>query len=121
MAALHDGADALGQAVLRDGVDITAEESSVVSASLAGQRLDTSSGGQRGAGLVERDMPVRADSQDLEIDTAGVGYGLLVRLTCTDQVRGQSVRSEDMRRIDIDLVDELTSDDVPIALRMTCW
>ena len=65
MAGLQDGADALGQAVLRDVLHVPAEESSVVSAGLAGQRLDPGSGGERGARFVERDMPVGADPKNL--------------------------------------------------------
>ena len=36
------------------------------------------------------------------------------------QVRGQPVRPKHLSRIDIDLVDELGLDDVPVPLRMVC-
>src|SRR5215217_1709774 len=118
MASLNNRADALGQAVLRHGLYVSAEESSVVPASLAGQCLDPGTGGERGAGFVECDMPIGANSKDLNVYTAGVRYGSFVRLAGAHQVGGQPVRAIHMSRIDIDLVDELVSDDIPVPLRM---
>ena len=65
-------------------------------------------------------MPVGADSNNLEIDTAGVRYCSFVRLAGIRQIRGQPVRPKYLSRIDIDLVDELSLDDVAIPLRMVC-
>ena len=61
----EDGANALGQAVLRDGLNVPAEESSIVPPGLTGQRLDPCSRGERGAGFVEGNMPVGTDPENL--------------------------------------------------------
>src|SRR6188472_4572317 len=79
VAGLQDGADALGEAVLRDSVDIPVEEASVVPAGLTGQCFDPGTGGERRAGFVERDVPVGADAQNLKINTSRFGDGFLVR------------------------------------------
>src|SRR5215212_10522605 len=118
VAGLEDGPDALGQAVWRYRIHVATEESSVVPAGLAGQGLDPRSGGERGAGFVECDMPVGADPQNLEVNAAGLRNGPFVHLARSHQVRGQSVGPRHLRRIDIDLVNELVSDDAEVPLRM---
>jgi hypothetical protein len=65
VACLKDGADALGQAVLWDGLNVPAEESSIVPAGLAGKRLDPCSRGELGAGFVECNMPVGTNPKNL--------------------------------------------------------
>ena len=77
MTGFQDGADALGDDVVRDLVEAT-EEPGVVLPGLLGQRLDPGTGGERGAGLVEADVPVGADAEQLEVDAAGFGQRTVV-------------------------------------------
>src|SRR5829696_1994369 len=118
VAGLEDGPDALGQAVWRYRIHVATEESSVVPAGLAGPGLDPRAGDERGARFVECDMPVGADPQNLEVNAAGVRNGPFVHLARSHQVRGQSVGPRHPSRIDIDLVNELVSDDAEVPLRM---
>jgi hypothetical protein len=65
-------------------------------------------------------MPVGADTQDLEVDTTGVSYRVLVRVTSRRQILGQPIRTQYLSRIDIHLVDKLGLDDIAVSLRMIC-
>ena len=88
MAGLEDGADALRQAVLSERLSTFPPKNRALSRpGLAGQGLDPGSGGERGAGFVERDMPVGADPKNLEVHTAGIRYGSFVRLARARQIR----------------------------------
>jgi hypothetical protein len=104
--------------VQRNPVDVVVEEAGVVTPRLGGQRLDAGPRGEGRAGLVEGDVTVRADAEDLQVDAAGIGDGLLVGTAGGLEVRRESVEALDAGRVDVDLGDEVPLDDVPVPLGM---
>ncbi|ETJ01795.1 MAG: hypothetical protein Q605_AUC01050G0003 [Actinomyces urogenitalis DORA_12] len=78
LTRLHDGGQALGDAVGGDGVNVPVEEAGVVPARLLGQDVNVRARVQRAAGLVEADVTVRADAQDLQVAVPGRGHTLLI-------------------------------------------
>ena len=72
-------------------LDVAVEEPRVVHPGLLGQRLDAGTRGERGARLVEADVPVRADPEQLEVDAAGLGQRPVVRLAGGEDVLGGAV------------------------------
>ena len=61
---------------------------------------------QRGTGLVERDVPVGADPEDLQIDAARVADRGLVRRACGGDVGGQAIGALDGAGSEVDPGDE---------------
>ena len=118
MPGLHDGRQPLSQAVGGHRFEVAAEEAGVVDPRLPGQRLDTGSRGQRGPRLVERDVPVGADPEDLQIDAARCADRVLVRRTCCRDVGGQAIGALDCAGSEVDPGHEHVVDHVPVPLRM---
>ncbi len=96
--------------------DVAAEEAGVVDPGLPGQRLDPGSGGQRGPRLVERDVPVGADPEDLQVDAARFADRVLVRRAGGRDVGGQAVGALDGAGSEVDPGHEHLVDDGPIPL-----
>ena len=59
-------------------VDVIVEEARIIDSGLFHQRLDSGSGGERRAWLVESDMAVGADAENLHVDAAGSRNCLVV-------------------------------------------
>ena len=118
MAGLQDGADALGDHVVRHLVDVVAEEPRVVDAGLLGERLDPGPRGERGAGLVEADVSVGADAQDLEVHAAGRGQRQVVRLARGLHVLGGAVRAHEGVGAEAERLDHLADDGGAVGLRV---
>ena len=63
-------------------------------------------------------MPVGADSEDLQVDPAGIPDGLVIGRTGGRDIGGQAVGSLDRPGCEIHPGDEHGVDDVAVALRM---
>ena len=109
-------ADADGQRGLRHLVRVVVEETGVGDKRILGQRAHTRARGQRGEGLVERDMPVDAATAHEQVDAA-VGCDLiLVALALRLGIRCQTVEDIDILRRDVNMVKEILVHKVPVAL-----
>ena len=70
MPCFKNRADALSDAMRRHLVDVVVEEARIIDSGLFHQCLDSGSGGERRAWLVESDMAVGADAENLHVDAA---------------------------------------------------
>ena len=82
--------------------DIALEEPRVRQNGVVCEGLDPRAARERGAGLVERDVPVLADAAQEELDAALRGNLGLVLLALEDEVLGVSVQDVHLRRWDVD-------------------
>ena len=103
---------------MRHLADIALEEPRVRQNRVVCEGLDPRARRERGAGLVERDVAVRADAEDLHVHAAGVRDGRLVRRARRRDVLGEAVGAVHVRRVDVDAGRELLLDDVAVALRV---
>ena len=78
-ARIEDRADAHGDGIHRH-VFPAVEEPRVVVDRLLGQGLEPRARAQGAGGLVEGDMPIRADAEDLQVDPAAIRDAFLVPL-----------------------------------------
>src|SRR5450631_35970 len=118
MTCRHDRGKPLGQAVMRNRVDVVCEEARVVGPGLLGEGLDAGARGQRGAWLVEAHVPVGPDAQDLQIDPAGRGDCVFVGCARTQNVDCKPIGTADRARSKVHPLDDLVLDDVEVALGM---
>ena len=116
MSGVEDRAHALGEAVGRDLVEVAVEEAGVVPPGLLGEHLDARAGGEGGAGLVERDVPVRAHAEQLHVHAAGLAQRLLVGGAGARDVRRPAVRTVHGLRGDVRARDELPLDHGAVGL-----
>ncbi len=97
---------------------IESKKRGVVLAGLLRERLHASARCERRSGLVEADVPVRADTEDLQIDTAcGVDGRFVVVAGVLDR-RLRAVGDMDALRVESERLDDLTRDDGAVALRV---
>src|SRR5699024_9999806 len=115
---IHDCRYALSQAVHGNRVDVAVEEPSVVTACLRGECLDVGTRLQPGTRLVEADVPVTADSEDLQVDATTAGNRLLIVGALGDEVVRESVGSVYPGRVDVDLAGEVSVDHIAVPLGM---
>ena len=101
---------------MRHLVEVAVEEPGVVLARLPGQRLDPGARRERRARLVERDVPVGADPEDLQVDPADRGDRLLVGRAGRHEVVGQPVGTLHGAGGEVDAGRDLLLDDVAVAL-----
>src|SRR5699024_5622009 len=93
-------------------------EARVVDPRLVGQGLHPRARGQRRPRFVERDVPVGADAQDLQVDPARLGDLLLIPRRGGRQVLGGTVGTVDGCLGEVHAGRDLGVDDVAVALRM---
>ena len=102
LARVEHGLHADGERHARHLRNIVPEEARVREDRVVRERLDARAALQARARLVERDVPVLADSAEEELDAA-VGLDLrLVRVAFGDQVLGVAVEDVDLRGRDVD-------------------
>ena len=94
------------------------EEARVVVAGLLGERLHPGERGERRAGLVEADVAVGADSEDLQVDAAGLRDRALVVVAGVLDAVERSVRHADPARVEPERLDDLARDHRAVALGM---
>ena len=94
------------------------EEPRIVQAGLPGQRLEPRSRRQRRARLVEPDVTIAADSEQLQVDPAGIADRRLVRGAGGGDVGRLTVGPVHPPRIEVDPCRELSLDHRPVRLRM---
>src|SRR5690606_6072599 len=102
-------------------VHVATEVARVVLARLAGQRGDVRARAEGRAWFVERDVPVRPNAEDLQVDSARGSDHLLVRGARRLEILGEPVRAMHPLGVEIHARDELTVDDVAVALGMLSW
>src|SRR5439155_8535230 len=84
----------------------------------AGQRLQAGAAAQRGAGLVEGDVPVAANAQDLQVNGAGVVNSLLVLPAMEFKIGGPTIGNVRRGQADVDMVEQIDLHELAVALRM---
>ena len=67
-------------------------------------------------GLVEADVPVDADPEDHQIDTAGRRNRALVAIAFLLEIRRRAVEKPHVARLDANLSEELSVHVLPVAL-----
>src|SRR2546430_15837266 len=83
------------------------EEPGVVVDRLFRQRLEPGARAERAPRLVERDMPVRADAQDLQVDPAALPNALLVPLAEGRVIAGGARGAVDGVSGEVDMLEEV--------------
>ncbi len=117
LLGVHDRADAHRHRLRGDFVDLPAEEETrIVLNRLLGQDLRMRPASQGAAGFVEGDVPIRADTEQLNINASGGGDGILVCLAGGCDVLGETIGDVRPRLVDVDVVEELRLHEVVIAL-----
>src|SRR6185503_20593293 len=80
----HDGSESHRNHVMRDLVR-AAKKSRIIQVRLPRQRLYARPRSQRGSGLIETDVPVRADTEHLQINPPdGANFVFVLRATLLD-------------------------------------
>src|ERR1051325_6929328 len=115
LARIEDGPNAHGDRIDRHILSAL-EEPGVVVDSLFGQRFEPRPGAQGAPRLVERDVAVRADAQDLQVDTAAFRNALLVPLAEGRVVAGRARGNVDVVTRDVHVPEEVLVHEVVIAL-----
>ena len=108
LACVHDSLHAEGDRIFRNSHGVSAEEACVRLAGshgdllLVGERIDGS------AGLVEADVAVSADSEKLEVDSAGCD-DLLIVLCCGSLIEVASVAGKiGVGNVDVNMLKRLS-------------
>src|SRR5438093_1089431 len=115
LARIEDGPNAHGDRIDRHTLSAL-EEPGVIVDSLFGQRLEPRPGAQGAARLVECDVAIRADAQDLQVDTAAFRDALLVPLAEGGVVAGRARGNVDVVTRDVHVLEEVLVHEVVVAL-----
>ena len=118
LPGLQHGLHADGQRHLRDLFEVIVEESAVGEDGVVGQRLDAGSGGEGGAGLVERDVPVGSDAPEEEVDAAVGLDGGFVGHALGFEVGGVAIEDVDVARVDIYVGEEVLVHERVVGFRV---
>jgi hypothetical protein len=117
VARVKDRAEPLRQHVMGH-VGEAAEKAGVVPACLLNERLDARPRSERGARLVEADVPVGPQPQQLKVHSAARPEILLICPAGGGDIPRASVGPMDVFRRDVDPAGEFPADDLTVRLRM---
>jgi len=115
---IHHGLHADGEGHFGHFLQIMAEEAGVGEDGLVGQGLDARAAAQAGAGLVEGDVPIGPDAAEEELDPPRAPDLLLVRDALLLEVGGVAVEDVDVRRVDVDVAEEVLVHERVVRLRV---
>lgn len=118
LTRVQDGAHADRQRHARHSGDVVPEEACVREDRVVCERLDARAAHQRGAGLVERDVPVLSDASQEELDSADGLDRRLVPRAFGYEIWRVSVENVDLRRGDVDMREELAEHEGMVGLRV---
>ena len=113
---VHDGSYTYGQRGLRHFVDIIVEETAVGDDGVGRQLFLTGAAGERRTRFVERDMSVRTDTAEEQVDTADITDLLLITRTLGYEVRSVTVQDIDILLADVDMREEVIPHEAVITL-----
>ena len=111
----HDGADADGEGLLGDQVEVAFEEAAVGVDGVGGEGFDSCLAGERGAGFVEGEVAVGAYAAHEEVDAAGGFDGFLVVVTFFYQIGRIAVEDMDVLRLDVDMGEKIGPHEAVVA------
>jgi len=118
LAGIHDGADTHSEGLLRHLSFVVVEETAVGLDGIGGEGLNTRSGGEAAAWLVEGNMSVRTYATHEEVYTTGILDHLLVVCTLCHKVLGIAIEDMDVLWLDVDMVEEVVPHKAVVALGM---
>ena len=114
-AGIEDGADTHGEGMLRHGVE-GAENGAVVAERLLGENFDPSAGAERTGGFVEADVAVAAETEQLDIDAAGVEDTLFVTAAFGVEIGRGAVGHVRAGWVDVDVAEKIFPHEIPVGL-----
>ena len=116
LTAVEDGLYTDGKSHTRHLADVVSEETGVGEDSVVREGLDARARGERRTRLVERDVPILADTAQEELDASVRFDPRLVRVALPDQVFGVAVQDVHLRRRDVDVREELAEHECVVGL-----
>ena len=114
-AGIENGADAHREGVFRHLFQAT-EDGAVIAESLLGENLDPGAGTEGAGRLVEANVPVAAETQELDIDTTGIDNTMFVAAALGVEIGGGAVRDVRALLVDVDVAEKIFPHEIPIGL-----